>query len=81
MRDVLASCRKDPCQKFKAIEDFSRDLFSSPALRDWGVEIDEDPMEIVSKILPPPVMILGNGKKMEIGPDTLRNLPIQFPTG
>ena len=40
-----------------------------------------EPMEIVTKLLPPPTMQLANGKTMEVGLDTLRNLPIQFPPG
>ena len=41
MRDVLASCRKNPAQKFKAIQDFSKELFSQKALQDWGIIIEE----------------------------------------
>ena len=52
MRDVLASCRKNPAQKFKAIQDFSRDLFGQKALQDWGIMIESEPMEIASHILP-----------------------------
>jgi hypothetical protein len=52
MRDVLQSCRKNPEEKFKAIQDFSQDLFSQKALRDWGVIIEAEPIQIQSQILP-----------------------------
>jgi hypothetical protein len=48
MRDVLASCRKNPAQKFKAIQDFSKDLFNQKALQEWGIIIEHEPMEITS---------------------------------
>ena len=62
MRDVLASCRKNPAQKFKAIQDFSKELFSQKALREWGIIIEEEPLEVQSHILPMPTMELSNGK-------------------
>lgn len=61
MRDVLASCRKNPAQKFKAIQDFSRDLFGQNALKAWGITIEEDPMEINSHILALPTLEMANG--------------------
>jgi len=76
MRDVLASCRKNPQQKFKAIENFSHDLFSQKALKDWGVIIDTEPMVINSSILPTPVIDMSNGRTQACNDNTLRNLPI-----
>ena len=80
MRDVLASCRKNPAQKFKAIQDFSKDLFKQKALKDWGVIIDSEPIEISSQILPMPVMELANGRSANIDANCLKNLPIQKPS-
>jgi PAZ domain len=40
MRNVLSACRKNPEQKFQAIQDFTKDLFSQKALKDWGISID-----------------------------------------
>jgi hypothetical protein len=80
MRDVLASCRKNPAQKFKAIQDFSKELFSQKALRDWGIIIEEQPLEVQSHILPTPTMELANGKQAQIDERSLKNLPIQNPS-
>jgi hypothetical protein len=80
MREVLASCRKNPAQKFKAIEDFSHDLFSQKALKDWGVIIDTEPMMINSSILPTPEINMANGKTQIADDKTLRNLSIQAPS-
>lgn len=80
MRDVLASCRKNPAQKFKAIQDFSKDLFKQKALKDWGVIIESEPIEISSQILPMPVMELANGRSANIDANCLKNLPIQKPS-
>lgn len=77
MRDVLGSTRKNPMQKFKAIEDFSVDLFGQKALRDWGIIIDSEPLAIESQILPVPTIERTNGKISD--QNTLRNLPIQVP--
>ena len=79
MRDVLAACRKNPAQKFKAIQDFSKDLFKQKALKDWGVIIESEPIEIGSQILPMPVMELANGRTANIDANSLKNLPIQKP--
>jgi hypothetical protein len=48
MRNVLQSCRKNPTQKFSAIQEFSKDLFSQKALKDWGIIIDAKPIQITS---------------------------------
>ena len=76
MRDVLGSTRKNPMQKFKAIEDFSYDLFGQKALKDWGVIIDNEPITIESQILPLPTIDLANGRQSLCDQQTLRNLPI-----
>jgi hypothetical protein len=77
MRNVLSSCRKNPAQKFQAIQDFSKDLFGQKALRDWGIIIDTKPMSINSNILPLPTINLSNGGKTDCSEQTLRKLPIQ----
>jgi hypothetical protein len=48
MRNVLQSCRKNPSQKFQAIQDFSKDLFGQKALKDWGIVVDPEPINITS---------------------------------
>lgn len=80
MRDVLASCRKNPAQKFKAIQDFSRDLFGQKALKQWGITIEEDPMEINSQILALPTLELSNGSSKQCDANLLKSLPIQRAT-
>lgn len=80
MRDVLASCRKNPAQKFKAIQDFSRDLFSQKALKEWGVIIEAEPIQIQSTILPMPTIELANGKCTPCDSQNMKNLPIQKPS-
>jgi len=77
MRDVLSSCRKNPAQKFKAIQDFSHDLFSQKSLKDWGISIESEPLEIMSTILPMPTIELSNGKTAACDQNCLRTLPIQ----
>jgi hypothetical protein len=79
MRDVLGATRKNPMQKFKAIEDFSYDLFGQKALKDWGVIIDSEPIQIESQILPLPTIELQNGRQSQCDQNILRNLPIQVP--
>jgi hypothetical protein len=66
-------------QKFKAIEDFSYDLFGQKALKDWGVIIDSEPIQIESQILPLPTIEMQNGRQSQCDQNTLRNLPIQVP--
>jgi hypothetical protein len=39
MRDILASTRKNPDQKFKEINDFTKTLFEKEALANWGISI------------------------------------------
>ena len=65
MRDVLGATRKNPMQKFKAIEDFSYDLFGQKALKDWGVIIDSEPIQIESQILPLPTIEMQNGRQSQ----------------
>jgi aubergine len=52
-------------QKFKAIEDFSYDLFGQKALKDWGVIIDSEPIQIESQILPLPTIEMQNGRQSQ----------------
>lgn len=77
MRNVLASCRKNPNQKFNAIQDFSKDLFSQQALKDWGIIIETTPMEIQSTLLPCPTINLYDGSTSKCDQNILRKLPIQ----
>lgn len=54
MRSIMQSCRKNPNEKYEMIEDFSRQLFSSKSLKDWGLTIKSNPLVLTSKILPSP---------------------------
>lgn len=56
MRNVLSSCRKNPNQKFQAIQEFSKDLFGQKSLKDWGIIIEAEPLQIESQILPTPTI-------------------------
>jgi hypothetical protein len=40
MRNVLATCRKNPHEKLAEIQEFSKTLFGQKSLRDWGIEMD-----------------------------------------
>lgn len=80
MRDVLASCRKNPAQKFKAIQDFSKDLFSQKVLKEWGVIVDTQPLNIESTVLPMPTIELANGRAAPCDTHNMKNLPIQKPS-
>lgn len=62
MKNVLQACRKNPDQKFQAIQDFSKTLFTQKALKEWGLDIQCKPMEINSNILPLPTIKLQNGQ-------------------
>jgi hypothetical protein len=77
MRNVLQACRKNPTQKFEAIQEFSKDLFKQKALKDWGISIEAEPITIQSTILPMPVINLKGGDQSSCNEQTLRRLGIQ----
>lgn len=56
MRNVLSSCRKNPNQKFYAIQDFTAELFEQKAFKEWDIMIEAEPIEITSQILPSPTI-------------------------
>lgn len=39
MKDILATARKNPGQKFGEINDFTEKLFKQEALSNWGISI------------------------------------------
>lgn len=80
MRDVLAACRKNPAQKFKAIQDFSKDLFNQKALKEWGISIEAQPMEIQSQILPVPHIEHSNGRSEPCDARNMAKMRIERPT-
>lgn len=80
MRDILQSTRKTPYEKFKAIQDFSGDLFSQNALKNWGFEIEQEPLEITTSVMPTPKIKHPNGSTEYAESNVLRNLRIPVPS-
>lgn len=77
MRNVLASCRKNPEEKQGEIQAFCKGLFSQRTLSDWGVHIGLDPVSLESNILPTPMIEYSNGRTDACDSNLLRKLPIQ----
>ena len=48
---MLMACRKNPNEKFNAIEEFAHDFFKQKALKKWDIKIDAKPISIETKIL------------------------------
>ena len=48
---MLTACRKNPNEKFNAIEEFTHDFFSQKSLKKWDLIIESKPIEIETKIL------------------------------
>jgi hypothetical protein len=78
MREVLMTCRKDPIQKLKAIEDFSKDLFGQKALKDWGITIELEPMHFKTRVLPKPMIEQGKSS-ITCDEATLKSLSVFVP--
>lgn len=76
MRNIMQKFRKNPNQKYDEIERFSQKLFKQQSLKQWGLEIESEPMALTSKILPLPRIQLKSGDIIECHPNELRNLPI-----
>lgn len=77
MRNVLASCRKNPEEKQGEIQKFCTTLFKQKTLKDWGVTIDVNPVSLETNVLPTPMITLHNGKSEVCDTNILRRLAIQ----
>ena len=60
MRNMLTACRKNPNEKFNAIEEFTHDFFSQKSLKKWDLIIESKPIEIETKILDQTQVLLEN---------------------
>lgn len=78
MRKIMAHCQKTPNQKYNSILEFSQKLFKQQPFKDWGLEINKNPMSIDSKILPLPTIQTSNGYQT-CDERILKNIPVQNP--
>ena len=46
MSTLLGSTRKNPTEKYESITQFSHDFFAVKSLKNWGIIIEAEPMEI-----------------------------------
>lgn len=77
MRILLGKTRQDPNQKIKSIVDMINKLFSSNKCKQYGITIDQDPLQLESRKLAAPELIHNEGDKSIHASDrVLKQMPI-----
>jgi len=56
MRDALAHTRIAPDEKVRRIKQMVKTLFSQKAVKDWNIEVEEEPIEMTTNMLAAPMM-------------------------
>lgn len=79
MREVLSTTRRNPEQKLHEIQEFSRKLFDQKSLRDWGIEIEMQPVSMKTQVLPLPKVEMPDGSQGSCDQNTLRRMPPRAP--
>jgi len=78
MRDALMQTRITPQTKIKKIQDMCRELFSKKSIKQWGLELEPQPIRMSTSILAAP-RILKQNQVINCDESVLRRLPIQKP--
>lgn len=77
MKDLLGSCRKTTTQRFNEINAFKKVLTQQKSFKDWGLEVQNKPVNFDSFVLNQPTIMLGKGKESACTTEVLRKLSIQ----
>ena len=77
MKTVLAASRKNPHEKFEAIQEFCKNLFGQKALKDWGITIEPEPVQAKSTILPTPQLYSNKDNLQYCDQNSLRAISVQ----
>jgi hypothetical protein len=78
MRDALMQTRITPQTKIKKIQDMCRELFSKKSIKQWGLELEPQPIRMSTSILAAP-RIFKQNQVINCDENALRRLPIQKP--
>lgn len=76
MRDALARTRITPQEKIAKIQSMCSTLLQQKAMKDWGIQIEAEPVSIDSFVLNAPQIIASN-QLIHCSEQALRKLPIQ----
>ena len=78
MRTLLGKTRQDPNQKINSIVKMINKLFNSQKCKQWGITIDQEPLELESRKLAAPTLIHkeGDDKTIYASDRVLRQFPI-----
>lgn len=60
MRDAMAETRIKPETKMNKIKEMVTELFRQKAIADWGLKIEDRPIEMTTNVLAAPELIKGN---------------------
>ena len=78
MRTLLSKTRQDPSEKINSIKTMIDRLFTSPKCKEWGITIDQKPLELKSRKLQAPELIHkeGDDKRIFASDSVLKQMPI-----
>jgi len=79
MRNVIQNTKKNPDEKLSEIHTFSKKLLAQQAFKEWGIEVNSNPLQMETRVLALPEVIDGD-RPVQVEGSTLRNLPIQKAT-
>jgi len=71
-KEVLGPCRKTPAERVKLIMDMATKIAKSKDFKQWGVQIQDKPISLTTRILPAPKMIDGNKMLLDCTSQNLR---------